>query len=157
MQTRSLTHQLTQEEIECLLTQAQTGVLSTIDPDGAPYGVPLHFVLLDGALYFHCRTEGEKTDNLIARPQVCFTVYEMHNLILPDEPRPCGVNTHYDSVIVRGQAALVEDQTEKLAALHAIVAKYTPQFADKELPQTAVDATAVVKITPIRTTGKYYK
>lgn len=157
MQERMLTHQLTQEEIDCLLTAAQTGVLSTLDPDGAPYTIPVHFATVDGAIYFHCRTKGRKTDNLLADPRVCFTVYDMRGLILPDEPRPCGVNTAYQSVVIQGQAALVEEQTEKLAALHAIVAKYTPQFAGKELPQTAVNATAVVKITPTRTTGKYYK
>lgn len=157
MQERMLKHQLTQEQIEALLAKAPVGVLATIGPDDTPYGVPLHFVLLDGAVYFHCRTQGEKTDNLLARPQVCFTVYDMHGLLLPNEPRPCGVNTAYDSVVLRGQAALVQDGAEKLAALRAIVAKYTPQFADKELPESSVNATAVVKITPTRTTGKFYK
>ena len=157
MQERMEKHQLTQEEIECLLTAAQTGVLSTLDPDGAPYAIPVHFAAVDGAVYFHCRTKGRKTDNLLADPRVCFTVYDMRGLILPDEPRPCGVNTAYQSVVIRGRAALVEAADEKLAALNAIVAKYTPQFIGKELPQTAVNATAVVKITPSRTTGKFYK
>ena len=53
MQYRMKTHQLPQSEVHALLNRSLTGSLSTIDSDGAPYSVPIHFVFLDGAIYFH--------------------------------------------------------------------------------------------------------
>ena len=65
-------------------------------------------------------------------------------------------NTQYESVILAGQASVVEDPGEKAAALALIVQKYTPQLAGRPLPEGMVAGTAVVKIQPQSLTGKYY-
>jgi hypothetical protein len=45
----------TREAIE-ILDSAEYGVLSTVDKDGQPYGIPLSYVYKNNSIYFHCRT-----------------------------------------------------------------------------------------------------
>lgn len=157
MQNRMKTHPLSQEQIQALLEKSPTGALSTLGPDGAPYAVPVHFAVLDGALYFHGLPAGQKLDNLKADRRVCLTVWEMEGLLLDRSGTPCDTNTAYESVVVQGTAALVEEPEDKARALNAIVGKYTPHLAGQALPENMVRGTAVVKITPTAITGKYYR
>lgn len=156
MQNRMKTHQLTNEETTALLTRAQVAALATVGADGAPYNVPVHFALLNGKLYVHGLAVGEKVGNLQAHPAVCLTAWEMEGLIMPQGQEPCNVNTAYHSVVVKGRARMLEDEGEKLAALGAIVAKYTPHFSSDQIPSAAIKGTGVMEITPTATTGKYY-
>lgn len=156
MQNRMKTHQLTGEEITALLDRVQVAALATLSGDGGPYNVPVHFARLGEKLYIHGLPVGEKVGNIQARGSVCLTAWEMEGLLLPQGPEPCNVNTAYRSVVVTGCARLLEDEGEKLAALRAIVAKYTPQFSDAPLPPAAVRGTGVIEIQPTAVTGKYY-
>ncbi len=155
MQQKMMTHQLSKDEVDDLLAKAPVGVLSTIDPDGTPYGIPIHFVLWNDAIYVHCKPVGQKLDNIGAEPRVCLTVYQMDDLVLDRDDRPCNTNTAYSSVIVRGDAEIVSDTTEKHDALAAIVRKYTPHLSGKEIPDAMLDRTAVVRIKIGNVTGKY--
>lgn len=157
MQYRMKTHQLPQSEVHALLDRSLTGTLSTIAPDGAPYSVPVHFVFLDSAIYFHGLPAGQKLDNLKTDPRVCFTVYEMRGLLLDPDEKPCDTNTAYVSAVVQGTAKLLDIRVEKQRVLSAIVAKYTPQLAGRELPSNMVKGTAVVQISIEKMTGKYYQ
>ena len=47
--------------------------------------------------------------------------------------------------------------TEKLAALHAVVVKYTPQLAELELPEGMIRGTGVIAVKIDEITGKYYE
>jgi uncharacterized protein len=55
---------ITNDEAIAILRKTEYGVLSTITPDGKPYGVPLNFCYLDNSIYFHCAIEGRKIDNI---------------------------------------------------------------------------------------------
>ncbi|MBO5093852.1 MAG: pyridoxamine 5'-phosphate oxidase family protein [Lachnospiraceae bacterium] len=157
MQYRMKTHQLPQSEVHALLGRGLTGTLSTVDPDGAPYSVPVHFVFLDGAIYFHGLPAGQKLANLKTDPRVCFTVYEMRGLLLDPNEKPCDTNTVYVSVVIQGTAKLLDRQEERQRVLSALVTKYTPQLAGRELPSNMVKGTAVVQIAIEKMTGKYYQ
>ncbi len=150
-----MTHQLSKDEIDDLLAEIPVGVLSTIGPDGTPYGIPIHFVPWNDAIYIHCRPTGQKIDNIAADARVCLTVYRMDDIVLDPEGRPCRTNTAYSSVIVRGKAHVISDTAERRGALGAIVRKYTPHLSGKEMPDSALDRTAVVRIDVEDMTGKY--
>lgn len=62
------------EDAAALLSQGTYGVLSTVGGDGKPYAVPLSYIFRNGAIYFHCATEGRKLDNLAANSAVSFCV-----------------------------------------------------------------------------------
>ena len=79
----------------------------------------------------------------------------MKGLVMSDEA--CDVNTEYESVVILGQAEMVEDKEKKLDILHKVIAKYAPSLTGQKLPSNMVNGTGVIKITPVETTGKYFK
>lgn len=156
MQHRMKTHQLTEKETESLLLDCLTGTLATVNPEGIPYNVPVHYVFCHNVIYIHGLPAGQKIDNMKANPNVCFNVYKMHGLLLDPNEKPCDTNTAYSSVIIQGTAQLIEDMNEKKAALLAIIQKYTPHLAEKEIPFNMLKGTAVIKLSVSKMTGKYY-
>ena len=64
MQHRMKEFSMTPEATLALLGRGQVGVLSTSGADGAPYGVPVHYLWQDGKLWFHGLPAGEKLENI---------------------------------------------------------------------------------------------
>lgn len=155
MQGRMKQHQLTAAEIEKLLAGEEVGRIATVNPDGSPYIVPVHFVYHDGKIYIHGLIKGQKISNINSNPAVCFEVDRMQGIIMSDEP--CNVNTEYQSVVVLGSARLVQDERGKEDILRRIVGKYAPSLSDREMPVQMLKATSVIEIEIKECTGKYYK
>jgi len=106
--------QLSNAQTIAILERGNLGVLSTLDKENQPYGVPVNFVYHQGAIYFHCATEGYKLLNISHQPQVSFCVIEKSELI------PETFSTDYVSAIVFGKAYIVDDQ-EKIEALQWLI------------------------------------
>ncbi|NYB26492.1 MAG: pyridoxamine 5'-phosphate oxidase family protein [Methanobacteriaceae archaeon] len=155
MQYRMKKHQLTEEQVTEILKREQVGNIATINQDGYPYVVPVHFIYLDGKIYIHGLRRGQKISNILANEKVCFDVYSMKGLILDDAP--CDVNTEYESVIILGTASIIEDDDLKQAVLDKIVEKYTPHLAGIEFPDNVMRTTGIIQVTMEECTGKYYK
>jgi len=115
------------EVITEILHQCTIGRLATIGIDGYPYITPVNYVFWDGAVYFHCARKGEKTDNILRDPKVCFEVdiplAYLDTHFDPTQPA-CQVHQFYHSVIIRGKAEIVEDLQEKVGALNALMASH---------------------------------
>ena len=146
-------------EIRRILDSADIGRLATVGRDGYPYITPVNFVRLKESLYFHCAPKGEKLDNLARDARVCFEVdvpLAYFNIGF-DPTRPvCHLHQLYHCVILRGQAATVEDEALKLEALNALVRKHEP---DRDLPSVTPDmpgfkACRVIEIRPRSVTAK---
>lgn len=154
MQARMKQNQLSAEAVDQLMSKQAVGHLGTLNTDGFPYVVPVHFVKTGNEILIHGLNLGQKLANIKANGKVCFEVEEMAGLILDD--KACDVNTKYQSVIAFGQAQLVEETAEKVAALDKIVAKYTPQLSGQQFPENMLKGTGVIKITIESITGKYF-
>jgi hypothetical protein len=122
-----------------LLQRGEYGILSTSDKNNRPYGIPVNYVLMEENIFFHCATEGQKLENITANNGVSFCVVGMTELI------PEKFSTRYESVVVSGNADVVEDEVTKENALRALVAKYAPDhiaagdaYIDKLKDQTTV-------------------
>lgn len=157
MQRRMLQHQLTTVQTSQVLERVETGAIATVDSNGNPYVVPVHYVFLENCIYIHGLPAGEKVENIQKNGQVSFTAWDMQGYLLDEEGKPCDTNTKYQSVIVKGNAKMVADMEVKKKALHAIVGKYTPQLVGKELPMPMVQNTGVIEIQIVEMTGKYYE
>lgn len=138
-------------EALALLEKGEYGVLSTVGPDGAPYGIPLSYVVVDGAVYFHCAMLGRKIDNLTHESRVSFCVCGGAEVFFGSD-----FTTAYESVILSGRAIPVEDREKKSRALSALCVKYLPNHADKiEASLTAsMDRTGVYRIDIEAISGK---
>lgn len=99
-----------------IIKKGAYGVLSVVGDDGCPYGVPLHYVCLDGQICFHSTSgESHKADSLARCDRVSFTVLEME-----DEVKG-------KSVVIFGRVEKASGQKE--AIVTAIVEKFVPDFA----------------------------
>ena len=117
---------ITNEEAMAILRKAEYGVLSTVSPDGKPYGVPLNFCLVGSCIYFHCAVEGRKIDNIKNNKNVSFCVIG-DTEILPDK-----FGTKYESVIVAGEIEESFDK-DKQEALEGMLRKYSSDYFEKGL------------------------
>lgn len=155
MQNRMKTHQLTEEEINQLLKEETVGHLATVSADGIPYVIPVHFVHNNQKIYIHGLIRGQKLDNIAANANVCFETDRFETFIMPEDDSPCDVNTQYKSVIITGTAKVIDDEKIKVDALNKIVEKYTPLLAGIDFGNS-IKATAVIEISVVECTGKYY-
>jgi len=156
MQGRMKEHPLSQEEIDALLLSQPVGNLGTVSPQGFPYITPVHYVMIEGKIYIHGLCVGQKIDYLKANPKIGFEVFKLNGLI-HDPELPCDTNTDYESIIIQGTAKMIDDDLLKVKVLDEVVKKYTPQHAGKSYPSAMLKVTGVIEITPITTTGKYFK
>ena len=125
-----------------LIDRCTHGVLAVSTGESVPYCLPLSFVRIEDALYFHCAREGRKIDLLRRFPQVCVTfVGDDRPVFVP----PAMYSTWFQSVIVTGTAREVTGPKEKAEALRALCEKVTPDHMEAfeqalagSLPVTAV-------------------
>ncbi len=142
---------ISEEEARNLLEKGEYGILSTVGKEGRPYGIPLSYVMMDGALYFHCALMGRKVENLEFCPQVSFCV------VGPTRPVYAGsFSTYYECALAQGTARKVEDAEEKRRSLMLLAEKYLSEHMDKAPGdiEKSFKRTAVYAIDIERLTGK---
>lgn len=61
--------ELSPEQALEVVDSALWTVLSVLDPEGLPYGVPLNVIRKEAFIYFHSAKEGFKLDALAKNPQ----------------------------------------------------------------------------------------
>ena len=133
-----------------LLKRGEYGILSTSDKHNQPYGIPVNYVVMEDQIFFHCATEGQKLENITANRGVSFCVVGRTEL-LPDK-----FSTRYESVVVSGNADIVDDAALKHMALEALLAKYAPDHmtAGKAYIEKLTAKTVVVRISIDHLAGK---
>jgi nitroimidazol reductase NimA-like FMN-containing flavoprotein (pyridoxamine 5'-phosphate oxidase superfamily) len=136
------------EAIE-ILDAAEYGVLSTVDKDGMPYGVPLSYVHKDGSIYFHCAVAGQKLDSIANNSVVSFCVVGSTR-ILPET-----FGTLYESAIVIGTASEIHG-AERKNALVWLLEKYCLDYIEDGLKYIELKdkATKVIKVEINQISGK---
>lgn len=108
--------ELSAAEANEILQNGKFGVLSVMGEDGYPYGVPLHYVMMEDALYFHSTVEGGyKISCLDRNPNICFTVIETED----------GIRCR--SAIFFGVAVPVLEMRGRV--LEKLIEKFVPQVA----------------------------
>ena len=142
---------LSRDETMELLGRAEYGILAVGGDDAWPYAVPLSFVLMNDAVYFHCAREGRKADAMTRNNRVCFTVV--------GETQPVydgSFSTYFESAVVFGRVVLVEEAREKTDSLMALALKYLPDDMDKAEGDINrfFARTAVYRISLDQVTGK---
>jgi len=157
MQQRMKEFTMEEGAIKALLKRAQYGHISTIGSDGYPYAVAVHFVYYNEKIFFHGLPKGEKLDNISKCSKVCFSVDEMKGLMVDGLESPCKAYTEYESVVIRGDARVVEDIVLKQIVLREIIRKYMPLDPEMPVPEKMEGATAVIEVSIGRITGKYHR
>ncbi len=136
-----------------LLQTCHVGRLGTIGKDGYPLVKPLNFSFHDGKIYFHSAREGEKIDDIKRDNRICFEV-DLPIALVKSRGIPCKAEYLYRSVIVKGRAHIVDDPTERHAALRLLMEKYQPEGGYGEFPEDKKTVTGIVRIDIEKMTGK---
>lgn len=139
-----------------LLDVTKIGRIATINKDGYPYIVPVHFVRCGDKLYVHGSNKGQKVENILRENKVSFEVDTMDGLIFDNPDTACEINTDYQSAIILGLARMVDDMELKREMLIEIMKKYAPNFVDLPMPDKEIASTGVIEITIEELTGKHY-
>lgn len=119
---------LSKEEAKALLQEGTYGVLSTVGPDGIPYGVPVSYAYVpeEETLYFHgAPGVGQKRENIQHCSKACFTVVGQTEVL------PQKFSTRYESAVAYGDVTICTDPSDKLAGLEHLVEKYSAPFAEE--------------------------
>ena len=148
------------DKIIKFLSEESTGRISSIDKKGFPQIIPMNFVFLDNSVYMHSHIRGEKIENIKRNSKVGFEVdrnLEFLPSYFSDPDDASLADTLYISVVIKGEAILVEDKKEKVLALNGLMKKYQPEgrYTPMSEDMDVLDATAVIKVTPKEMNGKY--
>ena len=144
---RKKNYQIEEEKAWQCFDQAPYATVAMID-DTEPYIVPLSMARIDDILYFHCAKAGRKWDVLQTNPKVCV------NAVSDVTCR--AFNAFYTSCTLLGEACIVTDKEEKMAALHAISEKYAKEVMDKfdAYATASLEQTGIVRIHVKNISGK---
>jgi nitroimidazol reductase NimA-like FMN-containing flavoprotein (pyridoxamine 5'-phosphate oxidase superfamily) len=131
-----------------LLERGEYFALATIFEDQPYQHVSLYwFDASSNCIYFHTARNGRTRSNIEANPKVSAAVASMGRLLPADTALDFSVE--YDSVIVFGQARVVEEDDEARHGLQGLLDKYFPALrpgehyrpiTDEELRRTSVFA-----------------
>ena len=83
-------------EVEALLLRNNWGVLSLYGREGYPYGVPVNYAYVEGAIVFHSAKSGHKWEAIEANDKASFTVVDASEIVEEE------YTTAYGSVIAFG-------------------------------------------------------
>ena len=148
------------EKIIQFLDEESTGRISSIDENGFPQIIPMNFVFFDNTIYMHSHIKGEKINNIKRNSKVGFEV-DRNLEFLPSyffDPYDASLaDTLYISVVIKGEATIVENKEEKVLALNSLMKKYQPEgkYNPMKPEMDVLNATAVIKVIPREINGKY--
>ena len=148
------------QKIQEFLNKEHIGRISSIDENGYPQIIPMNFVFLNGFVYMHSHTRGEKIDNINRNNKVGFEV-DRELEFLPsyfEDPKDASLaDTLYISIVIKGKASLVTDREEKTLALNGLMKKYQPEggYDPIQSAMKVLDSVAVIKVIPDTLYGKY--
>lgn len=149
MEMRRKDRQATAEEAREWLRDAEYGVLSTVGPDGEPYGVPLTYAVEEGggSLLFHCAREGRKLACFAADARAHFVA------VLETQVVPEAFSIEYKSVMAAGRLEEVEGRDEKIRCAQVVAAKYSDRSSE-DYATRAVERYRVFRLRIEELSGK---
>ena len=129
---RRIRQALSTSDCATILKKGTSGVLALSGDDGYPYAVPLSYVYDGSALYFPGAKAGHKLDAIRRDCRASFCVIDQDQII------PEKYTTYFRSVIVFGRMRILEEGTEKRAAIEKLAARYSPD-EDEAARQSEID------------------
>lgn len=141
------------ETMIAMLERSPVGRIATVNPKGLPVIKPVNFVFLEGKIYLHSSTKGEKMEDMQRGSPVCFEVDDPVAYAVAGASA-CQASYYYRSIVIKGKAAFVKDPDKKIKILERMMEKYQPEGNGGKMPDEILEKTAVVEILIKEITGK---
>ena len=142
---------LTHEDSIKYLNEAFYGHLATVH-NNQPYLVPVNYVYHQNHLYIHSALQGQKIANIRENSWVCFEI--SHPIQLLPGKKPCLFGVHYWSVLVFGQANILDDINLKTTALKLLIKKYRHDDNLTPMDPNDIENVAIIDIRIETISGK---
>jgi len=147
--------------IEEVLDNAEFGVLALCGEK--PYAVPVNFVYLDNAIYFHGSLTGKKMEIIKTNPNTSFNIVTNHSVlpsyIMSDDALACPATAFFKSITIDGVIEKIENRDAKRKIFAALMNKLQPEgnylSFDSGEYNRALDKTAVLKIKIEKINAKF--
>jgi nitroimidazol reductase NimA-like FMN-containing flavoprotein (pyridoxamine 5'-phosphate oxidase superfamily) len=148
------------QKIAEFLNSEHVGRIASLDKDGFPQIIPMNFAFVNGIIYMHSHTRGEKLENIKSNSKVGFEVDKEVEFLPSYFSSPTDASqadTFYISVVIKGDGIIVNDKEEKTLALNALMEKYQPEGGYEKMASDmkVIDEVAIIKIVPKTMKGKY--
>ena len=149
-QVRRKQQVLDNEQILEVLKNNTSGVLSLIDEQGNPYGVPLNYTYYDGKLLFHSLKVGYKVDLIKHNGKCAFTIIDSDKIVKEE------YTSYYKSVIIQGTIKVIEDKETILKYINIFTDKFVPghKMERDEVIKSSMSALAMLELTIEEWSGK---
>ena len=142
------------EELESIIRKCDICHVGMVDVD-EPYVLAFNFGYEDQTVWLHCAKEGKKLEILKRNNNVCISFNADQKLFARHEQVACSWRMAYRSVLIHGQAILVEDEEEKMKGLNSMMKNYSDREFSYSKP--AVDNIMVIKIPVAAITGRQFE
>jgi len=141
------------ETIIAMLERSPVGRIATVNQKGIPIIKPVNFLYLDGKIYLHSSTKGEKIRDIQRGSPVCFEVDEPIAYVIASKSA-CQASYYYRSIIIKGEATFVKNRDKKIKILERMMEKYQPEGGYGEFGEEVISKTTVIEIVVEEITGK---
>ena len=142
-----------QVTIKALLDQSHVGRMATINRKGYPVIKPVNYLYWNGKIYLHSSLKGEKMSDIRRGSPVCFEV-DQSVAYVPARGPACRASFYYRSILIKGEAALVNPWKKKMEILEKLMEKYQPEGGYEGIDEGILHKTAVVEISIEELTAK---
>lgn len=140
---------LSNDETVKIFERNTSGTLALLGNDDYPYAVPMSYVYSDGKIFFHSAETGHKTESIKKNDKASFCVIDEDNVV-PEE-----YTTYYRSAVAFGKIRIVEDNSEKRAAIRKFAEKYVSYDAGTvEVIEKAYSKFCMIELSIEYMTGK---
>ena len=141
------------ETITALLEKSLVGRIATVNRRGIPVIKPVNFLYWNEKVYIHSSPKGEKVKDTRRGSPICFEVDEPIAYVAARETA-CSANYYFRSIIIKGKAGLVRQETKKLEILERLMEKYQPERGYGKIPEEILKKTAIIEISIQEITAK---
>lgn len=140
-------------EIVEIVKQCKTCFLAMSEND-LPYVLPMNFGVDEDSIIMHSAQSGRMWETLKKNPRVCINWTLGEELAWQDVQVGCSYRVKSKSVIVEGEAEIVDDFDEKVRCLNLIMAQYSDREFNFSRP--SVENVGVLKISIAKLSAKEF-
>lgn len=138
-------------EIDTILNQERVMYIA-LSCDDVPFLLPVFYVWNGSSLYFHSARAGSKIEIMKKNRAICFAVSHYGGVV--EDDLACNFEARHRTVIGLGQTHFVQDDAEKIAMLHQLMARFSHKSFT--FPAANLTATQVIRIDITSMKGKQH-
>ena len=131
------------EEINTIIRSCKTCYLGMSDND-VPYVLPMNFALDGDYIILHSAQSGRMWETINKNPKVCINWTLGEDLAWQDERVGCSYRVKSKSVIVEGEAEIIDDYDEKYRLLEIFMTQYSDR--DFKFGKPSVENVGILKV-----------